>query len=135
MHQEDGSKDIIVHLFSAMDKSHGTLNGVSLSEFLDYLSSKHFITALEQAASKNHFSQFEASQGSSHHVLSACSAKEIEQIRHKLLAASYTAHGADVGALYDRIDKDGGGSIDLEEVYSPLTTVFYASPDADISTF
>ena len=103
---------MIVQLFSAMDKSHGMVKGVSLSEFMDYLKSKHFLEALIHK--QKHFNIFE----NSHHVKSEFTQKEIDEVRHKLLAASFTVHGSDLGALYDRIDTDGNGTLGLEKVRS-----------------
>lgn len=42
--------------------------------------------------------------------------EEVEKLKQKFRAASYTTtHGYDYGALFDRIDKDGGGSLDVDE--------------------
>ena len=46
------------------------------------------------------------------------STESIESLRRKLLAASYTAHGSDLGALFDRMDKDKSGAIEMEELKS-----------------
>ena len=44
------------------------------------------------------------------------SPEEIEKLKNKFRAASYTTtHGYDYGALFDKIDADGGGSLDVEE--------------------
>ena len=47
--------------------------------------------------------------------------EEIEQLRNKLLAASYSSHGADFGALFDRLDKGKGK--DYEMSIEELTIV------------
>ena len=44
------------------------------------------------------------------------SSSQIEQIKHKLLAASYTIYGTDVRALFDRMDVDGSGQVDKKEL-------------------
>ena len=38
---------------------------------------------------------------------------EIEQLRNKLLAASYSYHGADIGALFDRLEKGKGENYEM----------------------
>ena len=48
------------------------------------------------------------------------SAGQLEQIKHKLLAASYTIYGTDVRALFDRIDVDGSGKVDKSELASAV---------------
>ena len=40
----------------------------------------------------------------------------IEKLKQKFRAASYTTtKGYDYGALFDKIDLDGGGSLDIDE--------------------
>ena len=42
--------------------------------------------------------------------------EEIEKIKNKFRAASYTTtHGCDYGALFDKIDTDKSGSLDVAE--------------------
>jgi hypothetical protein len=42
--------------------------------------------------------------------------EEVEQLKHKLLAASYTTYGSDLKKLFAQIDKDHQGTIDLHEL-------------------
>ena len=41
---------------------------------------------------------------------------DVNAIKRKLLAASYTSHGADIRALFRKMDKDNSRSIDTEEL-------------------
>lgn len=43
------------------------------------------------------------------------SATEMEGIKHKLLASSYTSTGADLKKLFSWLDRDGEGGIDYDE--------------------
>ena len=47
---------------------------------------------------------------------SAVSEDELERVRHKLLAASYTEHGANIERLFKQIDHDHNGHIDMQEL-------------------
>ena len=42
--------------------------------------------------------------------------KEVEHLRHRIAAASYRMGKADVAGLFDRIDKDKSGQLELEEL-------------------
>jgi hypothetical protein len=44
----------------------------------------------------------------------------VERIRRKLLAQSYTAHGADLQALFHRLDADGNGVLSRAELKAAL---------------
>lgn len=44
------------------------------------------------------------------------SIEDIEVLKHKLVNASYTKHGSDMGSLFDEIDKNGDGYIDIYEL-------------------
>ena len=41
---------------------------------------------------------------------------KLRQLKGKLLAASYRKKGPDLGKLFDEIDKDGSGEIDMQEL-------------------
>lgn len=42
--------------------------------------------------------------------------KEIETIKHKILSLSYRLGKADLGGMFDRMDRDRSGSIDISEL-------------------
>ena len=78
------------------------------------------------AAGATHLSQLKASpsvhravyaqnEQQTHHP-DVLSDEQIEVIKHKLLAASYTTFGPDINSLFQRIDQDGSGQIDKKEL-------------------
>ena len=44
--------------------------------------------------------------------------EEIDHLSRSLLAASYTQHGVDLGALFARYDHNGDGTLSLEELHA-----------------
>eukprot|EP00937_MAST-01D_sp_MAST-1D-sp2_P000619 g619.t1 len=49
---------------------------------------------------------------------SALGVDKLEELRHRLLAASYTCHGEDLQVLFGRWDKDHGGSLSHKELHA-----------------
>ena len=45
----------------------------------------------------------------------AFSSVEIDQIKHKLLASSYTSNGADISKLFGHLNRDDAGGVDAAE--------------------
>lgn len=57
---------------------------------------------------------------------------EIDRLKSKLKAASYRDHGADLGALFDRIDKDHDGHIDIRELTSAVIRLIPGINDREL---
>ena len=68
-----------------------------------------------QASPSAHRAVYSQNEQQTHHP-DVLSFDQIEIIKHKLLAASYTTYGPDINTLFHRIDQDGSGQIEKKEL-------------------
>ena len=91
---------------SPKKKSHTKSSKVSASP--THLSQSRLSSSVHRVPQARHRQQ-------SHHP-EVLSPDQIEALKHKLLAASYTTYGPDVKSLFRRIDQDGSGQIEKKEL-------------------
>ena len=79
-------------------------------EFANFIDPNHSLSRISSSKSQA------VKARSSTKKKTVITAEELKKIRAKLLSASYTSHGSDPNKLFDEIDKNHGGSIDLKEL-------------------
>ena len=83
---------------------------VTLAEFATFVASRHGARA---PSSRPQRRSWVGARASAKH-------EELESLKRKLLAASYTQHGVDLGELFESYDVDHDGALELSEIGSHL---------------
>jgi Ca2+-binding EF-hand superfamily protein len=83
---------------------------VTLAEFAAFVASRHGARA---PSSRPQRRSWVGARASAKH-------EELESLKRKLLAAAYTQHGVDLGALFESYDHDHDGALELSEIGSHL---------------
>lgn len=65
-------------------------------------------------------------------ALDCFSGESLDKVRHKLLAAAYSLHGADIGAFFDKLETIGTGCIDMQQLQDGIRTLLPQANDKQV---